>query len=250
VFLGWWILGWVGQIALALWKKPWGPELGVAASPVRWMYYYSYSGMVTVPSILLMISYITSQHNEWQAPRGRYQEGEKYSVLSSYNIVAMAMTAAMFAAAGIFRPAVFDLCATPAAIGSFYFSPIVGFITLWIGGALRSIFFGVGLITQQLPGWGLADGALWMMSGIVFHLQEEHPRFQNRIVRLVSLVVFLELYRYLTLSGPVQFWLNPAEAFWVAFINFWVVFMPGSVISLIAGWIVSEAAAARIKARS
>jgi general stress protein CsbA len=62
--------------------------------------------------------------------------------------------------------------------------------------------------------------------------------------------VFLELYRYLTLSGPVQFWLNPAEAFWVAFINFWVVFMPGSVISLIAGWIVSEAAAARIKARS
>ena len=240
--VGWLVLGLILQVYMLLTFQPWGPILGVAASPLRVLYHTSWSLGTNVPGILLCFSYVTTKPH-WLAPRGKYIEGQVYKVITPYRLVAIAMTAALFAACGVFRPEVFDLCALPAAVSTIYFDPIVGFFCLWNGGTLRSIFMGIGEPFAQFFGWGISDGFMWTMSGIYYRWMED--RKVSRVPRAIIWIIALEITRYALLSGPAQIWYTPLPAFWVSFFRFWVVFMPASVASALVGLVASEAAAAR-----
>ncbi|MEW6229280.1 MAG: hypothetical protein AB1700_14515, partial [Bacillota bacterium] len=177
VFIVWTVLGVVGQVLAMVYFKPWGPGLGVANAPTRWIYMVIFdSWVMKLPTVLLAMSIIAG-NEKWLAPRGRYQEGEEYPVFTTYVYASIAFMAALFAASGILSYQFFDLPAAPAAISVSFFSPIVGFFTLWLGGVLRALVFGTGNPALWALGVGMGDGATWIWLGIFYWWFREKTKY-------------------------------------------------------------------------
>ncbi len=238
VFFIWTIIGWAAQFAAMFILKPWGEGLGVAESPIRniWLVVTSF-WFARLPMLLWGTS-IVANREEWLAPRGKYVEGKTYPLMSTYQIVAIGLMTALFAATGAISWQAFDIGAAIGAIATIYFGPIVGFFSLWLGGTLRQLLFAGGSnpVTWFL-GVGLYDGTTWMFVGIVFWLLRE--KFVNKkslafVLWVVFYVVFRAIYEidYLV-------WLYPGESF-MASLTWWEVnFMPTSTLSAVAGALAS-----------
>lgn len=215
--------------------------LGPMGSFNRTLYGYFRTLPWYLPQIALMGLYTASQPR-WLAPRGQYVEGQKYTVWSTYRLTAIAMTSALFAGAGIFRPEIFDLCALPAAIGAIYYDPIVDFFDLWLGGIIRGAVFLGGDIFARVFGGGTGDGGNWMFDSWVYWRYVGNPDsklyVKNRWIRnLVWNIPILTVWRQKTIL--IVWWMYAPEAVPGQFASI-IRFTPASVASAIVGFAVAE----------
>jgi len=240
VFTIWFIVAAVVEICVLLYFKPWGPSLGVAASPRRWtMAVICDWWLLKLPLALLGMS-IVAERPKWLAPPGRYQEGQEYPVFSTYTYAAVAFMAALFAAAGILHYEFFDMPAAPAAISVTLFNPIIGFFTLWIGGVARSLIFGTGNPVYWATGVGLLDGCTWIWLGIFYWLFRESKWGKNAVARIIFWIVIYWIWRPLIIAD-FYLWLLPVPALWGKAVNYVTQFLPSGTTASVAGLIISEA---------
>jgi hypothetical protein len=234
------IVGWAIQIIAMIVTQPWGEGLGVAESPERnvWLVVITW-WVARLPMFLLGIS-IVAKREEWLAPRGRYVEGKKYPLLSTYHYVAIGFMTALFAATGAISWQVFDLAAAIGAIATIFFGPIVGFFTVWLGGSLRQLLFAAGgnpLI--WFTGIGLYDGTTWLYIGIVFWWFRERLK-ERKTLAFVLWVVFYILFRGIY-ELDYLVWLYPGESLWAS-VTWWELqFLPTSTLSAFVGALASIA---------
>lgn len=209
--------------------KTWGPALGVANSMQRQLWRLPFTWIWNVPWALYGAA-IVCEHPKWLAPRGRYVEGKEYPALTSYAYTAIALCAALFAAAGILSYEFFDLPAAPAALSVSYFSPIIGFFTLWIGGVIRSLIFGQGNPLLWAINNGPSDGSTWIWLGIFYWWAREETAWGKNLGKLlVAWVVVYWVWRF-TYTGVGRFLIYPVPAVWANFMRQITNFLPAGTI--------------------
>jgi len=237
----WLIVGIVAYFYVLGVFTPWSWEpLGVPQSPLRTLYgYVCYLG-IWASLTMLMFSYSASKPR-WMAPRGQYIEGQTYKVWSPYRLVGIAVTAAMFAAAGIFRYEMFDLCALPAAISAIYFDPIVCFNCLYLGGILRAVAFRGEDPLPRIFGGGIQDGAHWAFNAIFYRwITNPNSRFYigNVALRIAVWNIVLSVTRVASM-WPGIIIAAPSDIYPVVWL-YLIGFLPVSVASSVVGSVVSE----------
>lgn len=241
VFVIWAIAAFFVHIGLLLYFTPWGPDLGVANSPQRLIFRMVMDWWVLKLPIALIGASMVAGRVRWLAPRGRYQEGVNYPIFTTYTYVSIALCSALFAAAGVLSYEFFDLPAGPAALSVTFFNPIIGFFTLWIGGAVRSLIFGTDNAVYRAAANGLSDGSTWLWLGIFYWWFREETKWgKNFAALLVFWVVVYVAWRTVYMFD-IYVWTFPVPALWARMVWFFTQFIPSGLAGTIAGLIASEA---------
>lgn len=235
------IAGFAIEIIAYLVTQPWTAKLGVSQSPTRqYLLMIFDSWLFKIPAALYGMAIVTGQQ-KWLAPRGRYQEGKKYPAFSTHTYVSIALCAALFAAAGVLSYEFFDLPAVPAALSVTFFSPIIGYFTLWIGGVLRCLIFGAGNPLMWLISSGSSDGSTWIFLGIFYWWFREKTKWgKNPLFLLIYWAVVYVVFRTLWMF-PIWAWYDPVPALWSRLTWFCTSFLPSGLLGTLAGLIVVEA---------
>lgn len=239
-FLIWQVAAVVVWLVVCFITQPYGDKLGVPGSPQRiTLFLIMDFWVLKLPATLLFAS-IVAGHDRWLAPRGRYVEGKKYPVFSTYIYTAIAFMAALFAVSGIANFQLFDLPAAPAVISVTFFNPIVGFFTLWIGGVIRALIFGAGNPVQWFLGIGLSDGMTWIGLGVFYWWWRSTNWGKNVVGLFVGWSIFYWVWRLFTVALMLV-WYVPANLYVPSMVRQITTFMPTSYVAAIAGLIVVEA---------
>lgn len=234
------IAGFIIEVIAMLVTQPWGTGLGVSLTPVRTYMRMVFESWTKFPAALYGLAVVAS-NEKWLAPRGRYQEGKKYPVFSTYTYVAIALCAALFAASGVLSYEFFDLPAAPAALSVTFFNPIVGYFTLWIGGVLRSLIFGTGNPLMWAISNGPSDGSTWLFLGIFYWWAREKTKWgKNPFFLLVYWVVVYVVWRTVWMF-PIWVWYDPVPALYTRLTWFFTSFLPSGLLGTVAGLVVVEA---------
>ncbi|MDY6875577.1 MAG: hypothetical protein SWK90_05155 [Chloroflexota bacterium] len=234
------IVAFVVMLVAMLYFQPWGPKLGVAVSPQRQYMRMIFEAWVKIPAALWAASIVAGKP-KWLAPRGRYQEGQTYKVFTTYTYVAIALCAALFAAAGILSYEFFDLPAAPAALSVTFFNPIIGGLTLWLGGVIRSLIFGSGNPLMWLISNGISDGSTWIFLGIFYWWFREETKWgKNPILLIIYWAVVYVVWRTIWMF-PIWVWYDPVPALWARMGWFFTSFIPSGLLGTLAGVAAVEA---------
>jgi hypothetical protein len=257
IFFIWGIVAAVVWLAIALYFKPWGTDLGAPGAPKRMLLLQITDfWILKLPWFLFICSYVLGKMR-WMAPRGRYQEGVEYKFFTPYNYTAIAIMAALFAVSGISSFQVFDLPSAPAAIAAIYFNPIVAFCSIWIGGVLRALVFGQGDPVAFLTSFGLSDGFQYLLLSVLYWWFRESRWGKNLVERVgwaKSLVVksawWFAIYYIVPLTLlTMYFWSIPSALYAPTLTDFLVRYIPTGQIAGIAGLLVAEAMIRAVEGR-
>jgi hypothetical protein len=246
IFLIWGIIAAVVWVGLFIYFQPWGTKLGVPGSPQR-------MGIVMIidfwllklPWTLFLVSIVAGKM-KWLAPRGRFMEGIRYKLFTPYTYTAIAFMAAFFAVSGISNFQVFDLPSAPAAISSIYFSPIVAFCSVWIGGVLRALLFGQGEAVSYLVAFGLSDGFQYIILSVLYWTFTQ-SRWGSKgkswgvrlVIRMVFWAIIYTLVATITLSS-IYLWAMPAEMLLPNYAYQFIQYIPSGILAGLAGLLVAE----------
>lgn len=241
VFVIWAIVGFIVHLALALYFKPWTSKLGVSMDPQRFII-----GMVIaewwvlkLPIALLAMSLVAGKE-KWLAPRGKYQEGVKYPVFTTYAFVAIALCSALMGASGIVSGYFFDLSAVVAVFAVSFFNPIIGFFTLYLGGILRALLFAIGNPVIWALGPGFSDGTIWIYLGILYWWFREETKWGKNVIYTVIWWAVMYWVGRTVLQITWWFWLDPVPALWARLTWFYTNMLPTGTLSSVAGILVAE----------
>ncbi len=240
IFVIWQIVAIVVWLIVFFVVQPWGDKLGVPASPQRITLFLIMDFWVLKLPITLFFASIVAENDRWLAPRGRYVEGKKYPVFSTYIYTAIAFMAALFAVSGVLNFQLFDLPALPAVISITFFNPVIGFFTLWLGGVIRALVFGSGNPVQWFLSIGLGDGATWIGLGVFYWWWRQTKLGKNLVGLFVGWIVVFWVWRLLYIMLSV-FWYVPANLYAPTMLGQITTFMPSSTIASVAGLIIVEA---------
>lgn len=253
----WGIVATVVWLALALYFKPWGADLGAPGAPKRLLLMQITDfWILKLPWLLVICSYVLNKPR-WMAPRGRYQEGTEYKFFTPYNYTAIAIMAALFAVSGISSYAVFDLPSAPAAIAAIYFNPLVAFCSIWIGGVLRALVFGQGEPVTFLLAYGLSDGFQYFLLSVLYWWFSDSRWGKNLAERIgwaKSLVVksvwWFIIYYIVPLTLLTQyFWALPSALYAPTLADFLTRYILTGQVAGIAGLLVAEAMIRAVESR-
>ena len=239
VFIIWSIAGIAASIVAMLYYQPWGDGLGVARSPQRETLKIIFDFWVMKLPISLLGMSIVAGNEKWLAPRGRYQEGKEYPIFSTYAYAAIAFTSALFAAAGILSYDFFDLCAGAAAIAVTFFNPILGWFTLYFGGLVRSLVFGLGNPVIKLL-WP-SDGATWIWLGIFYWWFREKTKWGKNPVFLILYWIVVYVVWRTVFMFDILVWTIPVPALWATLGWFFTNFLPSGLTASVAALLTVEA---------
>jgi hypothetical protein len=247
IFFIWGIVAAVVWLAIALYFKPWGTDMGAPGSPQRMLLMQITDfWILKLPWFLFGCSFVLNKMR-WMAPRGRYQEGVEYKFFTPYNYTAIAIMAALFAVSGISSYAVFDLPSAPAAIAAIYFNPIVAFCSIWIGGVLRALVFGQGDPVGFLLSFGLSDGFQYFLLSILYWWFSQTRWGKNLVAKIVWWFVIYYIVPLTLLT--MYFWSLPSSLYAPTLTDFLVRYIPTGQVAGIAGLIVAEAMIRAVEGR-
>lgn len=235
-------VGLIALVYLIFAYNPAGPTLGVAASAARDALYTEFSAGVVLP-IAIYGTYVVSRSQRFRAPPGRYIFGQKYSLFSPYNLAAMGIIGALYAAGGVFTAVTnFDIVAAVTAFAAVMFAPIVPLVAIIVGGVLRFALTGISFTpTAAVPGFIIMDASRWVIaSWLIFtFVRPRMNKATSYIVWIVMMAIILVQYSIMTLAE--YFILNPYSAF-VGNVVYMGTWFPTTVISAVVGLIVAEGA--------
>jgi hypothetical protein len=248
IFIIWGIVAAVVWVALALYFKPWGADLGAPGAPKRMLIVMVTDFWLLKLPWFLVICTIVLGKSRWMAPRGKYQEGQEYGFFTPYNYTAIAIMAALFAVSGIVSFQAFDLPSAPAAIAAIYFNPIVAFCSVWIGGVLRALIFGQGDPVSYLLAFGLSDGFQYLILSALYWWFSESRWGKNLAAKVGWWFVTYYIVPTTTLF-TIYFWAMPSAMYVPAMTDFMVRYIPTGQIAGIAGLLVAEAMIRAVEGR-
>jgi uncharacterized membrane protein len=257
IFFIWGIVAAVVWVALALYFKPWGTELGAPGSPKRMLLLQVTDfWILKLPWTLLLFTYVLGKMR-WMAPRGRYQEGVEYKFFTPYNYTAIAIMAALFAVSGISSFQVFDLPSAPAAIAAIYFNPIVAYCSVWIGGVLRALVFGQGDPVGFLLSFGLSDGFQYLLLSVLYWWFSDSRWGKNLVERvgwakslLIKCAWWFVIYYIVPLTLlTMYFWSIPSALYAPTLVDFLTRYILTGMVAGIAGLIVAEVMIRAVESR-
>jgi len=238
-----WIAVGVAALAYAVFAyDPAGATLGVANSAARIGLYSEFVVGVTFP-IALYGTYVISRIERFRAPPGRYVPGQKYSLFSPYNLAAMGVIAALYAAGSLFGSVTnFDIVAAVTAFAAVMFPPVIPLVAIIVGGFLRFAITGISFISPAaVPAFIVMDASRWVIaSWLIFtFVRSRGNGLGSFITWVVLLPIILVQYSAMTLTQ--YFILNPFSAFLgnVAYMGTW---FPTTILSAVVGLIAAEAA--------
>lgn len=239
----WLALGIISVTVVTYTLYPPGPTMGVANSPIRLAFWYQYVLLAEVPLSIFFI-YLFTRDVRFRAPPGRYVEGRNYPIFSPYNLAAMAIIAAMYAGISVFTAiSNFDLVAAVTAFSAVFFGPIVPFVAVIVGGLIRGGLGGLSFITPP-PGWAafaLSDASRWAIGGfIIYRFVRLSPTGLMSYAKWIAVVPLVLLFHFFSVIMSM-FTVNPYGPF-VGGVTFMAVWYPTTVISVVVGLVVGEAA--------
>lgn len=240
--LAWLAIGLISVAFITLTDNPASPILGVASSPARIAYFSDFAFLVTVPIALLGI-YSISRYEQFRAPPGRYVPGRHYSIFSPYNLAAMGIIAALYAAGGVFTAVTnFDIVAAVTAFAAGMFAPVVAFVAIIVGGFIRFALTGIAFVNPAaVPAFIFLDASRWALSGyLIFRFVRLSTSGLMSFAKWIAIVpTVLFIHGGYTIFEYYQ--LNPWSAFLgnVGYMAFW---WPTTAISAVVGLIVAEGA--------
>lgn len=240
------IAGFLVSLWMYLTLEPWTPKLGVPFSPLRYWYTNVIAVIFYVPLTVRLHYWVYEKRNHWLAFRGRFIPGTTYSMFSRKRIVAMALTAALFAGASLIQATTVDLAAAPAFVGVFLFDPLIGFWTLFLGDTI-----GQGILVPiaggdpiSMLGWFFQDGTAWVVFGIIWRLFEESRYGKSVFTRDAFMILtYVPLRTLFEVLPPHSLW-NPwlaGSPFWVHVTWYYAAWTPTTVVAMIGGLLISEA---------
>jgi len=238
-----WIAAGCAILAYAIFAyPPAGSALGVANSAARIGLYTEFCVGVTFP-IALYGMYVVSRNERFRAPPGRYVAGQKYSLFSPYNLAAMGVIAALYAAGSLFGAVSnFDIVAAVTAFAAVMFPPIIPLVAIIIGGFLRFAITGISFISPAaVPAFIVMDASRWAIaSWLIFYFVRSKKTGLGSIAMWVVLLPII-LIQYSVMTIAQNFILNPWSAFLgnVAYMGTW---FPTTIISAVVGLVAAEAA--------
>jgi len=235
------ILGWIITIIAFIVMDPFSTKLGVSGSPLRIPLVYIYAFVGCLPMAILFM-YHFLKHPEWNVPPGKYVPGMKVKFLTPYTYSAIAITAALFAIAGVGNPLRVDLQALVIATTAAYFGGPVSFAGLWIGQMIAQVFlFPTGESIISIIGWVTIDASIWACAGLVYHKILYDKAIKNRTLGLVVAYLIVEQIHSMPPFGywwVYNFIVNPLEAMpaWlISYWSYWPLSWTVVVVGLLAG---------------
>jgi len=216
--------------------------MGVSNSPFRISYWYIYVLGVEVALSVYLI-YLFTRNESFRAPPGRFVPGRHYSLFSSYNLAAMGIIAALYAAGGLFGAVTnFDIVAAVTAFGASFFGPFVPFVAIVVGAFVRFATTGLSFINPAaVPAFAFSDASRWAIAGyFMFRFVRASGSGVMSYAKWVAILPLVLLVHFLSIVMSM-FSVNPWSAF-VGGVGFMVYWYPTSVISIVVGLIVAEAA--------
>ncbi|MEM2896238.1 MAG: hypothetical protein QW265_03375 [Candidatus Bathyarchaeia archaeon] len=159
------LLGLIIMVAAA----PWTPALGPSLSPARIALGYTVSiFLLLIPALLLLVLFI--QRQDWLAPPGRYMPEVKYKPLSTYQLTATAIAAAVYAVGGFPTGVNIDLPALICSFTAVFFGAVPAFIAFFIGFFIRWAIGGAPWLALPVIGplVAIIDASVWCINAYLF----------------------------------------------------------------------------------
>jgi hypothetical protein len=238
-----WIAAGCAVLAYAIFAyAPASSTLGVANSAARIGLYSEFVLGVTLP-VAIYGMYVISRIERFRAPPGRYVAGQKYSLFSPYNLAAMGVIAALYAAGSLFGSVTnFDIVAAVTAFAAVMFPPIIPLVAIIVGGFLRFAITGISFLSPAaVPAFIIMDASRWAIASwlIFYFVRSRKSGLGSLAVYVVLLPIILIQYSVMTITQ--YFILNPWSAFLgnVAYMGTW---FPTTIISAVVGLLAAEAA--------
>lgn len=154
-----------GYIAMYLIYAPQTPLLGIWGSPERTLYRFFLS-LLFYPPLFLWAFHYFFRRPMWCAPRGKYVPGKVFPLLSTYNVVVIALMASFCMALGWSLMSIVDLTMMSFTLPTAFFAVWPGALGSGLGNLLRVVFYGelgiAGLNIGAVPPalWDVADPAV------------------------------------------------------------------------------------------
>lgn len=230
------IIGLIIMVAAA----PWTPTLGPSMSPARVALGYAVSiFLLLIPALLLLVLFI--QRQDWLAPPGRYMPEVKYKPLSTYQLTATAIAAAVYAVGGFPTGVNIDLPALITAFTAVFFGCVPAFIAFFIGFFIRWAIGGAPWLPLPVLGplVAIIDASVWCINAFLYWSivrKVEKPG----IGRSIGAIILMILVHWCGWLIVYAFTMNP----WPAFIGYFTFAMstwyPTTIVFVIIGALIGE----------
>jgi hypothetical protein len=236
----WAIGGVIVFLAITAAVNPPGPYMGVAQSPMRIAYWYSYVFLVELPIALLLLS-LFLRKEEWRAPPGRYVPGRKYPLLSTWHYTAIAIMAAAYAGLGFVTGVTnIDIVALATGLLAIYFGPLVSFIAIIVGAFIRFMLGGLPWVAPAgIGAFAVSDACRWTIIGSIYWFLVRGRGIGARGIAYWLLVIPIAVLIH---GGSIimSFWAQGPLEWMMGNIAFMVFWYPTSVLSYVIGMAAGE----------
>ena len=219
---------------------PWTPALGPSLSPGRIALGYAVSiFLLLIPALILLVLFI--QRQDWLAPPGRYMPEVKYKPLSTYQLTATAIAAAVYAVGGFPTGVNIDLPALITAFTAVFFGAVPAFIAFFIGFFIRWAIGGAPWLPLPVLGplVAIIDASVWCINAFLYWTIVRTVA-KPSIGRSIGAAILMILVHFSGWLLVYAFTMNP----WPAFIGYFTFAMstwyPTAIVFIIIGALIGE----------
>ena len=233
---------WILVILVNLAMAPWGPALGIADSPTRWLlaYFNTIVGLLATGAVCM---WWFKLHPEYIARPGRYQPGRSYAVITPYSLSAMGVVAALYATLGIAFSVGADLGAVVTAFSATFFGPIITFVAVFAGAFVRFFLGGTPWLTAfSLPQFAIWDGSVWAINAAIYwKIVRAEPLKRVSWSKWVLAIIIMVVIHWTALHIVEAIARYPIEGVLAKMVTTAATWYPTTVASIIFGVLAGEA---------